>query len=68
MMQLKQDITEVKYAIEELADYNSKSLGEENCSIKETYEYKDLVSKFGVLEEHLKDHIETIENFVCDIK
>jgi hypothetical protein len=56
MMQLKQDIAEVKYAIEELEPYLTTGGLEE--------EYTTLKDRFGTLEENLKDHIEDVEIFI----
>jgi F0F1-type ATP synthase delta subunit len=57
MSQLKQDLTEIKSVIDDLKPYESYLDG-----------YLDnLKDRFDILEEHLKDHIETIENFIQDV-
>jgi hypothetical protein len=62
LSQLKQDLSEVNGAIEEVKGYDSKSLADGN--IEETFEFKDLINKFSLLTEHLKDHIEDVEIFL----
>jgi DNA-binding protein YbaB len=58
--QLKNDLEEIKDKFENLEiiikgiDVNIKG-------------YKELKEMIEMLDEHLKDHIETIENFICDI-
>ena len=54
--QLKQDLLEVRTCIEELEPYLM------NNGLRT--DYKDLKEAIETLEEHLKDHIEDVENFV----
>jgi hypothetical protein len=52
--QLKQDLNEVSGVLENLEPYTSYLDGK----------LKELNDKFSLLQEHLKDHIEDVENFV----
>jgi len=54
---LKQDLVEVRGVIQDLEPYESYL----------DSKYKELKDKFEILEEHLKDHIETMENYISDI-
>jgi hypothetical protein len=59
MFQLKQDISEVKGKFEDM------SLREDDEGLEIFIDgYKDLKEAIEMLEEHLKDHIEDVENFV----
>ncbi|MFT8350006.1 hypothetical protein [Clostridium saccharoperbutylacetonicum] len=60
LLQLKQDISEVEGAIEEVKGYNVPGA----ALIEETFEFRDLMNKFDLLKEHLKDHIEDVEIFL----
>ncbi|MRY42829.1 MULTISPECIES: hypothetical protein [Bacteria] len=53
MSQLKQDLTEVEGKIEDLEQYAASYS-----------EFKELKEWFFILQEHLKDHIDDVENFV----
>lgn len=54
---LKQDIVEVKGKLEDLEPFAAAYP-----------EYKDLKEWVEILEDHLKDHLETTENYICDIR
>jgi len=54
---LKQDAVEVRGVIQDLEPYEGYL----------DSKYKDLKDKFEILEEHLKDHIETMENYISDV-
>lgn len=57
---LNQDLKEVKGAIDDLDEVLDSRI--------ELEFMKDLRDKFEILKEHLKDHMETIDNFICDMK
>jgi hypothetical protein len=60
MSQLKQDLVEIKGKFEDM------KLEVKNQNV-EIVGYKDLKEAIEILEEHLKDHIETMENFIQSV-
>ena len=64
---ITQDLKEVKWALKELRDKFEDVENSNNSDIIDKV-ISEAQERFEVLEEDLKDHLETIDNFICDIR